>query len=265
MQAAASFYEPLDVSGGYRATAATAGPWDAGAQHGGPPAALLATVMEACEPVAGFRLARITVELLGPVPVRDVVVRAGVVRPGRRVRLVEATMEADGRPVALGRAWQIASQPDLMPAVPSSPPPERPAPRPVRFFTGSPAIEGYGAAIEWRFATGGFDVLGAAQVWARVRIPLVADQPLTGLQRLLIVADSANGISGVLPFDEWLFVPTALTLTVHRHPRGEWIFMGAETRLSNDGIGSCQAELADEDGAVGTASQPLVITRRSPA
>src|SRR5207237_8987655 len=102
MQAGASFYEPLDVSGHYRATAAPAGPWDPGAQHGGPPAALLATVVEACEPAAGFRLARITVELLSPVPVRDVVVRAGVVRPGRRVRLVEATMEADGRPVALG-------------------------------------------------------------------------------------------------------------------------------------------------------------------
>jgi Thioesterase-like superfamily len=93
----------------------------------------------------------------------------------------------------------------------------------------------------------------------------VAGQPLTGLQSRLIVADSANGISGVLPFDEWLFVPTALTVTLHRHPRGEWIFMRAETRLSNDGIGSCQAELADDQGSIGTASQPLVITRRSPA
>jgi acyl-Coa thioesterase superfamily protein len=196
------------------------------------------------------------------VPVTDVVVRARVVRPGRRVRLLEATMEAEANTVALARAWQIASKPDLLQPAPLPPPPARPAPQPVRFFTGSTEIHGYGAAVEWRFVSGGFDALGAAEVWARVRIPLLADQPLTGLQRLLIVADSANGISGVLPFDEWLFIPTALTVTLHRHPRGEWIFMTAETRLSRDGIGACEAELADDDGPVGSASQPLVITPR---
>src|SRR5262249_50298119 len=36
----ASFYEPL-APDAYRSTAATVGPWDAGLQHGGPPAALL--------------------------------------------------------------------------------------------------------------------------------------------------------------------------------------------------------------------------------
>jgi Thioesterase-like superfamily len=260
-----SFYEPVGVVGGYRATPATAGPWDPASQHGGPPAALLATVIEDCEPVDGLRLARITVELLSPVPVGELVVRARVIRPGRRVRLLDATMDVDGRPVALARAWQIASQPDLLPAPLPAPPPARPAPHAVRFFTGNAEIQGYGAAVEWRFVSGAFDRLGAAAVWARVRIPLVPDQPLTGLQRLLIVADSANGISGVLSFDEWVFVPTALTVTLHRHPVGEWIFMSAETRLSSDGIGSCQAELADDEGPVGTASQPLVITRRAPA
>jgi hypothetical protein len=257
------FYEPLGDAGRYRATGATAGPWDAAAQHGGPPAALVATAIEACEPVPGLRLARITVELLRPVPVSDVVVQARVVRPGRRVRLIEANLEADGQPVALARAWQIASQPDLLSPRPISPPPQLPAAGPVRFFDGGAAITGYAAAVEWRFVSGGFDVLGSAEVWTRVRIPLLAGQPLSGLQRLLIAADSANGVSGVLPFSDWVFVPTALTVTLHRHPLGEWTFMRAETSLSDDGIGSCQAELADASGPVGSASQPLVITRRT--
>jgi hypothetical protein len=259
----ACFYEPIGEPGRYRATAATVGPWDPRLQHGGPPTALLATAIEACEPLAGLRLARITVELLGPVPASDVVVQARVVRPGRRVRLVEAVLEADGKPAALARAWQIASQPELLPAQPVVPPPARPGPGPVRFFDGSTSIPGYASALEWRFTSGGFDTLGPAEVWTCVRIPLVLGQPLTGLQRLLIAADSANGISGVLPFSEWVFVPTALTVTLHRHPRAEWVFMRAETLLSDDGIGSCQAELADEDGPLGTATQPLVITRRA--
>jgi hypothetical protein len=123
-------------------------------------------------------------------------------------------------------------------------------------------MEGYASSIEWRFVSGGFDDVGPAEVWTRVRIPLIADQPLTGLQRLVIVADSANGISSRLPFSEWLFVPTALTVTVHRHPLGEWTFMHAETSLASDGIGSCQAVVADASGFIGTVSQPLLIARR---
>ena len=110
--------------------------------------------------------------------------------------------------------------------------------------------------------TGGFAIAGPSEVWTRVRIPLIADQPLTGLQRLLIVADSANGISSELPFKDWLFVPTALTVTIHRHPEGEWTFMRARTTLASDGIGSCLADLGDANGLVGTATQPLLIARR---
>jgi Thioesterase-like superfamily len=264
------YYEPLEGAGRFRATGATAGPWQAGMQHGGPPAALLATLIERCEPQPGLRLARITVELLGPVPVGELLVQARVARPGRRVRLVEAWLEVDGRTMALARAWQIATQADLLPAKldgqggakPPPPLPEASAPR-------TPPLgawrEGYAASVEWRSVSGGSAAPRPAEVWARVRVPLLHDQPLTGLQRLLIVADSANGISARLPFSEWLFVPTALTVTLHRHPSGEWVFMRARTSLATDGIGSCLAELADADGFVGTASQPLVVARREQA
>jgi hypothetical protein len=62
------YYLSLGPPGRYVATGATAGPWDGNSQHGGPPAALLATAIEQCEPVESMRLARITVELLSPYP-----------------------------------------------------------------------------------------------------------------------------------------------------------------------------------------------------
>src|ERR1700735_3017861 len=48
--------------------------------------------------------------------------------------------------------------------------------------TSNPAdrAAGYGRSIEWRFTRGGLDRLGAADVWARVRLPLVDGVPLTG-------------------------------------------------------------------------------------
>ena len=48
---------------------ATAGPWGPGSQHGGPPAALLTRAVERLVEGRDLLLGRLTVDLLGPVPV----------------------------------------------------------------------------------------------------------------------------------------------------------------------------------------------------
>ncbi len=137
------------------------------------------------------------------------------------------------------RAWRIAIQPaGSVPAGATQPDvvPALPAEQPQGGFFGL-RDWGYGAAIEWRFTHGGYNTLGPAAVWSRVQIPLVAGEPLRPLERLLLVADSANGISGELPMREWLFVPPSLSLALQRYPAGEWTFMDARTSLSADGLG----------------------------
>ena len=67
------------------ATDRTRGPWTNEHQHGGPPAALLTGAIErAGLDAAEFRLARVTVEFLRPVPVAALEVSAEVVRPAGR-------------------------------------------------------------------------------------------------------------------------------------------------------------------------------------
>ncbi|WP_165495529.1 acyl-CoA thioesterase domain-containing protein, partial [Actinomadura roseirufa] len=107
---ATAFYEPLG-GGRFAATTATAGPWSAEFQHAGPVAALFGRAFERHEPVPGTRVARVTVDLLGPVPVAPLEVRARVVRPGRRITLLEAEMTGAGRPVARAAAWRIMAAP----------------------------------------------------------------------------------------------------------------------------------------------------------
>jgi hypothetical protein len=85
---------------------------------------------------------------------------------------------------------------------------------------------------------GAYDEAGPGAVWTRVRLPLVAGEPITPLQRVLVVADSANGISGVLPSDRWLFVPPGVTVTDHRPPAGSWVHLAATTTLAGDGVAS---------------------------
>src|SRR3954468_10670212 len=96
------FFEDLGA-GRFRATPSTAGPWDARLQHAGPPSALLGRALERCATRPDMALARVTFEILGGVPVGEVAVSAGLTRPGRSVELLEATLEAGGRPPGTAR------------------------------------------------------------------------------------------------------------------------------------------------------------------
>jgi acyl-Coa thioesterase superfamily protein/acyl-CoA thioesterase superfamily protein len=233
----------------------------------GPPTALLAHACIRLDPKPEFRLARITVEFLAPVPRSRLRVAAQITRTGRRARLIEAVLSVGGSAVALARAWEIARdhvsglRPDA--SLDMSPQREIPPPQEQRYF---PRLStwGYGEAIEWRFAEGGYDQQGPADVWTRVRIPLIAGHPIAGLDRALIVADSANGVSAILPHDLYAFIPPTVTVTLHRHPSGEWINLRAQTALASDGIGSSYALLSDRQRELGTVTQPLLVRHRRP-
>jgi hypothetical protein len=105
-----AFYHRL-APGRYQATVATAGPWSPQAQHAGPPAALLARAIEHTEPRAGFRVARISIELPRPIPLGELEVATQVVRSGARSDLIDGMLTSTGRPVLLARAARIAPSP----------------------------------------------------------------------------------------------------------------------------------------------------------
>jgi hypothetical protein len=264
---AASFYVPT-AGGTFRSTSSTESPWSPDHQHGGPPAALLAHTMAKRNPGAKL-ITRLTVEFLGPIPQGELTVRAGVLRPGRRIELTEGTLAAGGRPVALARAWAIAAVPESTPQI-MPPPSERaippiPDPGPQRYFPGTAPGWGYGNAIDWRFVRGGYDQPGPATVWTRTRLPLIAGEEPSALERMIIVADSANGLSTELAFDKWLFVPTCFSLTLHRHLEGEWMLVDAHSRIGAHGIGMAHAELADTRGPLGVITQSLLVAPRGRA
>jgi Thioesterase-like superfamily len=261
-----SFYVPLG-DGVWRATAHTAGPWDSGAQHGGPPSALLGRAMRHCQPRPEMMIARFTREILRSIPVGDITVAARVARQGRSVELLEASASAGGREVARATAWRVLRA--ASPPVPSrepSPPPLRPPPggEPAAPPAAPPAgwLDGYMSAIEWRPAAGGVGVPGPAVVWTRMRCPLVADEEPGPLERVLVTADSGNGVSSELDIGRWLFINPELTVHLHREPAGEWICLDAATTITPGGAGLATSRLSDLDGPLGVAAQSLFITPR---
>jgi len=247
-----SFYQPLGDER-YAPTEFTESPWDGAMQHGGPPAALLGHLLR----LDGLRLARITVDFLGPIPRREFRVEVSPLKPGRLTALNEARMVIDGRVAVTARAWHIAPGPQ--PPVVTEPTAPPPLPEHEEVFDGS---WGYGRAIEWRTTKGSLSAFGETHAWTRVRVPLIDGVPIDGQDRALIVADSANGLSAELPWDKWLSIPPAMTATLLRETGAEWVHMACRTILSDDGLGLAEAALSDKDGKVGQVAQPLLVRAR---
>jgi hypothetical protein len=259
---AEAFYEAAD--GGYRATELTRGPWDPGAQHAGPPSALLGREIEGVEGGEGFRVARITLEILRPVPIGRVRVEAKVLRPGRSVQLIEASLSDGDGELMLARAWRIRTTSLELPAEATAVPPPPPGPQhgsqPDFFPTGQDV--GYHTAMEGRAVWGNFVEPGPATVWMRMRHPLVAGEEPSPLQRTLIVADVGNGISAVLDWHRFVFINVDLSVHLERMPEGEWVCIEAVTLPREHGIGTTESVLSDQVGRIGRAAQSLLIAER---
>src|SRR4029450_4533781 len=88
----------------------TRGPWDPDSQHAGPPAALIGRELERCPSPPGQDarpLGRIPYEILRAVPIAPLRVSAEVVRPGKSVELLSATLADDEGPGITASAWRI--------------------------------------------------------------------------------------------------------------------------------------------------------------
>jgi hypothetical protein len=241
----------------------TRGPWDPGFQHAGPPAALIGRELERATP-DGWFLGRITYEILRPVPIAPLRVKVEVVRPGRSVELLEATLsDCSGEALVRALAWRLAERetaisdglagrdagPSLADAV------DKPF-----FDTGWDV--GYHTAMEYRFGSGSFLEPGPATAWMRMRHPLVAGEQPSPLQRVLTAADSGNGVSATLDLERYIFVNVDLTVNLHRLPAGEWVCLDAITHAEPNGVGMADTVLRDEQGPIGRAVQTLLVRER---
>jgi hypothetical protein len=256
------FYEPAGT-GTFVATPATAGPWSAQSQHGGPPSALAARALELHEPDPGQRLARVAVDILRPVPLGKITVRVRTLRPGKRVTLLEAVLEADGQEVIQARGWRIAVADRKAEATPAGPPPPPiPAGRPLPEFPGAHTA-GYMQAVDWRYVSGGgFDTPGPARVWARPLIPLVPSEEISPMSRTLLIADSGNGVSASLDVARYLFVNVDLTVVAPRDPVGEWLLLDAVTTIGEQGTGLAESVIHDQAGPAARGMQTLLVAPR---
>jgi hypothetical protein len=261
------------------------GPWDPRALHGGAPAALIAALFERMEPGAELPFARLSFEFLRPVPMAPLELSTRISRSGRRVQALEGELSADGVTVCRATALRILAVPEELPElavaqVKAAGPGAIAAPQDgqhVHFALDDAERKSFAAsAMEMRFLSGqplagelpeqdasaNHVPSGAATVWMRLRHPLLPDEPLTPIARVVATSDFGNGVAAVLPFEEYLFINADLTISLNRRPRGEWVALQARTLLHPGGIGWAESVLHDELGPVGRATQALVVQPR---
>lgn len=242
------------------------GPWSPQAQHGGPPAALLAHALETFEGGETMLVSRMTLELLRPVPIAPLRLQVAAVRPGRKVQLISASLFSGETEVARAVGLRIRNTELSVPAelieadVPARPESGSSGIPPWAALADYRAFHSHG--VEHRFVGGSFAQAGPATDWIRLRVPLVAGEATSPLSRVAAASDFGNGISWVLNrSDGYSFINPDLTIYLYRQPVGEWICLEAQTHVGSQGVGLAESALYDEHGVIGRALQSLLLER----
>ncbi|CAM3947258.1 thioesterase family protein [Tsukamurella ocularis] len=251
-------------------TPSTASVWADTMQHGAPPAAIMVRAMEKLVGEQA-RISRVTIDILGVVPITRTRVRAWVARPGRTISLLAAELDCvDGagqyRTVARAQAWALATSDtaaiarDLSPVLPPAGPEQGVMPG----FFEHLQDQGFLAACDWKFVDGPDGPDGIKQCWIRARMPLVAGEAPSPLVQVFSVVDAANGISAYLDPADVTWMNMDMTVHFHRSPEpvDGWIGLVGDQLVGGEGIGTTVSRLYDGAGAFAVGAQTLLIAAR---
>ncbi|GAB3296113.1 thioesterase family protein [Parasphingorhabdus pacifica] len=242
-------------------TEAAGNPWGE-LTGGGPVAGLLARAVESAIDDDQLVVARLTVDLLRPVPRTPVDVSTRVLRAGKRLQVLEAVLTADGVELARGVA-QALRRTDVDGDGPTTPVP----------FEGPEGIEdgallpaelglrwGVHDVIDVRWIANQLTEDGTSRAWMRIPLPLLPGEPLSPLARTSILVDCISAASplGTI-FGPW--INSDITLYLHREPEGEWLGMEMTRDVQPSGLGVATARLFDEHGPVGSASEAVLVNQ----
>lgn len=232
------------------------GPWHPDFLHGGPVAGLLAHAVEGLRPAPEFIVSRLACDLLLSVPVAPLALETRIVRDGRRIRFVEASILADGTPVAHASAVLLRRPGPEAGATSGLAGPAVPWPEdlpPVPWMNRPDARCLFHTGVEIRIVGnpyGGDPVT----VWAHAPYELFPGHALSPLEHLATVSDFTNGI-GILSRGGGMrpFINGDIVLQMHREPEGEWICLEGVSRGDRDGLCSSLVRCRDRGGSFGHA------------
>lgn len=248
-----------DPGGEFVPTLLTQGPWSPEHQFGGAPAALLAELVEDVPTLAPMRVARLTVDLLRPVPIAALTARTDIRRQGKRLQLVEASLCAGGLEVARAVALRLSTAPlayrGTDPGQPMTGPPAVPC-RPGHRGGQAGAAPGMHEAIQYAYAREAG--MWVDPTWVRLTADVRSGTPASPLARLAYTADCASAF-GHPPDAPLQGINADITLSVVRYSSSHWLCMTGDGWTAPDGIGVARSVISDEHGVVATVAVSRLV------
>lgn len=238
------------------------GAWADDEQHVAPAMGVLCHLVEddhAERREIGDRLevSRLSYDILGLLRLAPVDTTVTVLRAGRTIELVEATMSQGGRAALVLRAWLVA--PGVTAEVAGTALPSIPGPAeldpwdPTTVWPG-----GFIATAEVRRRQ---ESPGRAAYWVRSAVPLL-DEPVSPTARVAGLLDIANGMTVRSSPGDVAFPNLDLTAHLFRAPVPGWLGFDTTVSFGPGGHGLTSSVVHDEAGPVGTVSQVLTVRPR---
>jgi acyl-CoA thioesterase len=253
-------------------------PWSPLLLHGGPPAGLLARAVALANPDPAMHVARLTIDLFRPVPKAPLTVSTSVVREGRRILVMEASLLADGAEVSRASALLLRQSDIEMPEAYLPPAALHPGPEGLPTTglgalmnrtgpglpdqSATPASGGFHTTIEVRRVSGAPGT-GRGTAWIRIPVPFVLGEETTPLVRAAATSDFGNALGHIRPSEEFGFINADITLYLHRLPEGEWLCLETASSGQPHGLGLVESVMYDAQGPIGRVAQALIVNRRA--
>lgn len=245
----------------YQPTLHAQGAWNDHEQHMAPATGILTHELLQYSPNPNLRLARLSLDILGLIPLEPFTISTRTIRPGKTIELVEAVMSCAGRDCIIARAWRLLTQDtneiaDFEDLTASSDPNKLPRWEEVKGWPG-----GFIASIQ--AAADPDRRPGKGLVWLTTDLDMVEGELTSDLVHFMGLVDTANGVvprKGLnLAELQWAFPNTDLQIHMHRLPQGKWLGIEAVQQYGADGIGLTSAILHDLHGPFGRSEQILTI------
>ncbi|MBP2280145.1 hypothetical protein H4W00_000958 [Psychrobacter sp. PL19] len=245
----------------YQPTEHAQGAWNEHEQHMAPATGVLSRELSQFAPQDNMRIARISLDILGLIPLDDFTITTRCIRPGKTIELIESVMSSRDRDCIIARAWRLLTQDTSMIAgLEDKSAPHQPDELPVwDDMKGWPG----GFIKSVRLVAEADRRPGKGMVWITTDVDMIADEPTDDLVHLLGMVDTANGVVPRLGLGladaGWMFPNTDLQIHMHRSPQGRWLGIEAVQQYGTDGIGVTSSVLHDTQGPFGRSEQILTI------
>lgn len=245
----------------YQPTKHAQGAWNEHEQHMAPATGVLTAELNGYAPQDNMRIARISLDILGLIPLDDFTITTRCIRPGKTIELIEAVMSSRGRDAIIARAWRLMTQ-DTSEIAGIEDQQSAHNPEELSAWDGMKGWPG-GFIESVRLVTDTQRRPGRGMIWITNDVEMVEGVPTDDLVHLLGMVDTANGVVPRVGLGlsklEWMFPNTDLQIHMHRKPQGRWLGIDAVQQYGDDGIGLTSAILHDTQGPFGRSEQILTI------